>query len=214
MRILNGRTLQQYAAQALKLDSRNFLNPEDFVTHHSYLFTSKHRSDSGVAPQLNQISGINSDQLFLDEEVTLQALRNLFDSDVADTHARIDQLAASSLVELKFWDEESIRSSLRTAQTEAWHARQRIQGLSSNMQRQVSAALFHFLRKYLTFGHEGPGIGAVMAVLGKEESMRRLSAGIVAELSPPMSSKSIDEIDPQLLIMWVWLGRPVKAPPL
>jgi glutamyl/glutaminyl-tRNA synthetase len=210
--ILQGRSLEDYICQILKADCKSYHSAEELIERSKYLFEP-------IAPEASDCSKADLEKFvqctlhkhLLNEANVNEALEALFDPTVAEPSVQAEQLASLSLSNLAEWNEESIKSSMQEMQRKALEGRQRQGWQDPELKRQTAAQWYHFLRAHLTNGEAGPAIAAVMAALGKEESMRRLAKGILAELVSSDLNKSLKELDPRILLLWVWIGRPLPA---
>lgn len=166
--VLGRRSLIPYVAAVLAVDRNNYDKPESFVKRNGYFFTTQ-TGDQAVA---------NASSSNIPEQDLHNAMTEIMSS---------EQLKSA----LSFWEkygpsQHPVQHSLDTdinaaAKTlgevlnEACRQRAEPQDEDSKKREKAWRSALHvYLRQKLAFGRPGPASGQTMAVLGYEESCRRL----------------------------------------
>jgi len=139
--ILGGRTLNDFVAQIIRADAKNYSTPKTFAQQSDYFFTLPDCS----SPR---------------EDVSNDTIIHTF----------------KSLPQDHPWNPEALRPVVNRAVTE-WCEKHNRSGKEA----------YQYLRGLLANGKPGPGINYIVAILGREETLRRLGADSVKEQAAEQS---------------------------
>ncbi|KAI9759208.1 MAG: Glutamate--tRNA ligase mitochondrial [Chaenotheca gracillima] len=154
---LQGRDLRSYIAAILQKDTSNYADAKTFVENNTYYF---------VRPPLGSYETSNSKStpvhtIPVDRLATAASKLNLISADHWDPQAikeRVEEMIATSS-----------SGSPSPSDTSPGNA-----PVSTHSQKEWRTGIHHYLRHAIAGGKPGPGIGDVMSILGRDESLERL----------------------------------------
>lgn len=156
--ILGQRDMRSHVMGVLSVDDKNYDNPEAYLKRNEYFFTSDLPESSS-----NTTDGVSRDEL----QAAVTEMMSFDSLQAIKPPQSIEQ-----------FNYQSLKSDLTTAATAYAEAieeicRKRAPHSSEDL-KEWRKGIHRHLREKLTFGMPGPGSSHVMAVLGYEESCRRI----------------------------------------
>lgn len=155
--ILEGRTLSEYVAPLLRADAKSYTTASEFLERNSTFFTTE-----------------------LDRPPYTPASTPLSPSDLTPT-ASIPMVslhtaaAAFTLVPSAHWTLETHRTNITSYDgSESVLLPSELQDAPIAVDKLFKKELYHYLRWALSASAPGPGIPETMAILGRDETVRRL----------------------------------------
>ncbi|KAJ5295605.1 hypothetical protein PENANT_c001G07276 [Penicillium antarcticum] len=154
--ILKGRTLSEYIAPLIRADAKSYTDAEEFIQRNSTFFT----------PKLNRATYAPTPSSSPSPQVPMQALHTA--------------AAALTLVPPSHWNIETHRFNITSYDGSDSVVLPEVDLSDTNAPVPVSKdkvfkkELYHYLRWALSASAPGPGIPETMAILGREETVRRI----------------------------------------
>lgn len=175
--ILQERTLPEYIAPLLRADAKTYSDAPTFIERNSTFFTTQLSR-----PPYTPASTSSTDANDTTPAVPMQALHTA--------------AAALTLVPPTHWTVETHRSNITSYDGSAIASSSEGQeeadsASSAAMNKLFKKELYHYLRWALSASAPGPGIPETMAILGRDESVRRLQDAktLTASLVPPVGRR-------------------------
>lgn len=155
--ILEGRTLNEYVAPLLRADAKSYTTASEFVERNSTFFTT----ELDRSPYTPASTPISSSDPAPTPTISMQALQTA--------------AAAFALVPSAHWTVETHRMSITSYDgSESVALPSELQDAPIALDKLFKKELYHYLRWALSASAPGPGIPETMAILGRDETMRRL----------------------------------------
>lgn len=151
-RILNGRSLRDYVTLIIKADAKNYTTPPAFIERNSYFFTTP-TEPVDISPSPGGYD-------FHPKQLDLFA-------------GRIAEVPAAS------WSSDALKAKIAEIINDVAEATYdgRADAERREMLKAMNKAWYHFLRGRVARGTSGPSVADIMAILGPEETERRLCEG-------------------------------------
>ncbi|KAL1994830.1 hypothetical protein VTN49DRAFT_1017 [Thermomyces lanuginosus] len=145
-KLLHGRSLSSLVADLLRADAKSYTTPDEFLTRNKTFFTT----DIERPPYTPTATTVSTST-----DEPLAALHTLS--------------AALTLVPESHWTVDAHRANI----TDYLNAT--TENKSKEEKKALTKEIYHYLRWALSGGASGPGIPETMAILGREETIRRLT---------------------------------------
>lgn len=156
-RILEGRALNEYVAPLLRADAKSYTTASEFVERNSTFFTT----ELDRSPYTPASTPITSSDPAPTPTIPMQALHTA--------------AAAFALVPSAHWTLETHRMNITSYDgSESVALPSELQNAPIALDKLFKKELYHYLRWALSASAPGPGIPETLAILGRDESMRRL----------------------------------------
>ncbi|KAI2789548.1 Glutamate--tRNA ligase [Penicillium oxalicum] len=150
--ILRGRTLAEYVAPLLRADAKTYTTAEDFATRNSTFFTTRIERPTYTPVAVSESADI--------PQVPMQALHTA--------------AAALTLVPPAHWNIETHRANIAMYDGSSATATTSNGAEVGLPDKTFKKELYHYLRWALSASAPGPGVPETMAILGREETVRRM----------------------------------------
>jgi glutamyl-tRNA synthetase len=158
---LKTKDLREYIEKILRADSKNFKQLDEFLTRNSYFFGPViHSRYTTHAPNGQPLHDV-------------------------PTAALVDATSQLHQIKPEDWSSGAIRDHLYKAvaaitratlapdqKTDKPESTSRLKAFEP---KSFSTALYHYLRWAVAEGKQGPGVGDIMEILGRDESLARLN---------------------------------------
>ncbi|OQE27788.1 hypothetical protein PENSTE_c004G02569 [Penicillium steckii] len=155
--VLEGRTLNEYVAPLLHADAKSYTTASEFVERNSTFFTMK-LDRSPYTPASIPLESSDSEPT---PTIPMQALHTA--------------AAAFTLVPSAHWSVETHRMNITSYDgSESVSLPSELENAPIAVDKLFKKELYHYLRWALSASAPGPGIPETMAILGRDETVRRL----------------------------------------
>lgn len=155
--VLEGRALNDYVAPLLRADAKSYTTASEFVERNSTFFTTK-LDRSPYTPASTPLESSDSEPT---PTIPMQALHTA--------------AAAFTLVPSAHWSVETHRMNITSYDgSESVSLPSELEDSPIAVDKLFKKELYHYLRWALSASTPGPGIPETMAILGRDETLRRL----------------------------------------
>lgn len=183
--ILRGRTLSEYIAPLLRADAKTYTTAEEFTKRNSTFFTSK----LDRSPYTLMTSPASTEA----PTVPMQALHTA--------------AAALILVPSSHWTVETHRANITSYDGSDTVIIPSENADAVNPDKFFKKELYHYLRWALSASAPGPGIPEIMAILGREETVRRIQdAKALTQSLVPQTGRRVPKGEKKLQEDRSWMG--------
>lgn len=183
--ILRGRTLSEYIAPLVRADAKTYTTAEEFTKRNSTFFTSK----LDRTPYTPTTSPASTEA----PTVPMQALHTA--------------AAALTLAPPSHWTVETHRANITSYDGSDAVIMPSENADVVNSDKFFKKELYHYLRWALLASAPGPGIPEIMAILGREETMRRIrDAKALTQSLVPQTGRRVPKGEKKLQEDRSWMG--------